>query len=169
MARPQGTRGTVIERFYRNVSLSETSSYKESPCWIWTAYIGPGGYGEFNLKGKDAVGHRNKGAHSVAFELFKGSIPEGLEIDHLCRRTNCVNPAHLEAVTGKENILRGESPAARNARKDYCQRDHSFSPSNTYLARGGHRHCRKCAALRQAEYRHSKVGGIDAKWTGPSE
>ena len=53
--------------------------------------------------------------------MFKGTIPQGLVIDHLCRNKSCVNPAHLEAVTNTENVLRGEAPSAKAARKTHCQ------------------------------------------------
>lgn len=79
----------VLEQFARKVVVTDT-------CWLWEASLFATGYGYF----------QNQKAHRVAYELFKGSIPEGLVIDHLCRVKTCVNPNHLEAVTNHTNILR---------------------------------------------------------------
>lgn len=78
-------------------------------------------------------------AHRGAYEAAKGLIPEGLVIDHLCRVRWCCNPEHLEAVTNKENILRGESPPARNARKERCDLGHKLTAKP-----GGGRYCPTC-------------------------
>jgi hypothetical protein len=78
-------------------------------------------------------------AHRAAYEEAYGPIPDGLVIDHLCRVRWCCNPEHLEAVTNRENILRGESPPARNARKERCDRGHEL----TFQA-GGKRYCATC-------------------------
>jgi hypothetical protein len=83
-------------------------------------------------------------AHRIAYTLEHGPIPDGLTIDHLCRNRRCCNPAHLEAVTERENILRGTCPAAENARKTHCNRGHEFTPENTYDKREGQRQCKTC-------------------------
>lgn len=69
-------------------------------CWIWTGTISSNGYGQFIWN------HRSVGAHRMAYQLFVGPIPKDREIDHLCCRRSCVNPAHLELVTASENIRR---------------------------------------------------------------
>lgn len=92
----------------------------------------PNGSGYFKLPDK-------RYAHRVAYEAIKGPIPEGLVIDHLCRVRWCCNPEHLEAVTNEENILRGESPPARNARKERCDRGHELVPRSD-----GKRYCPTC-------------------------
>lgn len=84
------------------------------------------------------------GAHRVAYMLFRGAIPEGKQLDHLCRTRHCVNPDHLEAVTVKENLLRGESWSGVNHRKTHCKQGHEFSVENTAIRSGGGRTCRTC-------------------------
>jgi hypothetical protein len=74
-----------------------------------------------------------------------GAVPEGLELDHLCRVRGCVNPKHLEPVTHRENLMRGESWSAVNARKTHCPEGHPYDETNTYIDGKGRRRCRECA------------------------
>lgn len=111
-----------------------------SGCWLWTGATYPAGYGKTGVDGRTLLAHR------VSYELFVGPIPEGLQLDHLCRVRNCVNPAHLEPVTAAENTLRGNGPAAVNARKSSCVRGHPLSGNNLYVCPRGRRECRKCRA-----------------------
>lgn len=108
-------------------------------CWRWTDSLIMKGYGGLKVNGRMIRAHR------AFYELFKESIPPKLTIDHLCRHTWCVNPDHLEAVTNKENILRGNGAAAINALKVQCINGHPFNKDNTYIAKNGHRVCRECA------------------------
>jgi hypothetical protein len=73
-----------------------------------------------------------------------GEMPDGCEIDHLCRIRSCCNPDHLQAVSHKANVLRGESPSARHARKTHCCHGHELTPGNIYLSKRGVRVCKKC-------------------------
>lgn len=107
-----------------------------SRCWRWTGCLKPTGYGTF------WDGDRKVHAHRYAYESQVGPIPEGMQIDHLCRNRGCVRPDHLEAVTPRENVLRGDSPGARAVRTDRCDRGHS---SNWYVIKDGRRYCRDCA------------------------
>ena len=106
-------------------------------CWIWTGTILDNGYGQVRLDGRRWLVHR------LFYESFIGPIPEGMQLDHLCRVRACVNPNHLEPVTGRENLMRGRTKAAMNATKTHCIHGHPFNEANTYRWRGG-RGCRIC-------------------------
>lgn len=84
-----------VERFWEKVDRQEVG------CWLWTAYRNRDGYGRFRPYRRDQVM-----AHRYAYELMVGPIPDGLQLDHLCRNPGCVNPSHLEAVTERENLGR---------------------------------------------------------------
>lgn len=120
-------------------------------CWIWGGAVMKGGYG--NL----CRDQRNYRAHRWTYELLAGPIPDGLQLDHLCRVRLCVNPAHLEPVDNWTNTLRGSNEIARHAMKTECDHGHPFDQANTYHWRGG-RYCRACRAdakRRQRERRAS--------------
>jgi SAM-dependent methyltransferase len=125
-------------------------------CWLWLARTSKGGYGRFEL-----AGDRTVSAHQVAYALVKGQLAEGLTIDHTCRNPTCVNPAHLEPKTFRDNVLSGENPCARNARKTHCPQGHAYDPDNTYRRRDASRTCRACRAQqkrRRAVLRHARTG-----------
>lgn len=109
----------------------------EGRCWIWQHAIDGSGYGEFRQGGK------NYKAHRVMYELYKGQVPVGLELDHLCREKKCWNPSHLEAVTHRENCRRGD--AGRWMRdRDSCSRGHKYLPGSFTLRSDSARICRIC-------------------------
>lgn len=112
-------------------------------CWEWTAYLDRGGYGTFN---RGAEGGMSR-AHRVAYELLVGPIPEGLDLDHLCRNPKCVNPDHLEPVTSAENSRRAFSLAMITARTNICQRGHSMDDAYVRPDTGA-RQCAECIRLR---------------------
>jgi hypothetical protein len=141
---------SIDERFWTFVARGS-----EDACWEWTGGKWPTGYGAFKLNGT----HVN--AHRVSYELLVGDIPDGLVVDHLCRNRGCVNPAHLEPVTFRENILRGEGAGAHHARKKHCLRGHTFEPPNGYTNKHGHRLCRACDAIRYAA-RRARVSQLGA-------
>lgn len=128
-----------IRAFFRYVDKGD--------CWEWTGYCTPDGYARF----------RSFDAHRWAYQQFVGDIPEGRELDHLCRNRRCVKPDHLEAVTRRVNVLRGRSFAAVNAAKQACSKGHPFDSDNTYIRPNGNRDCRACGTERQRAYQRRKA------------
>lgn len=82
------------------------------------------GYGVLWYKGKTEKAHR------IAYSLFNGPLHWTLTIDHLCRNHSCINPKHLEAVSSRTNVLRGNGLAAQNAKKTHCSRGHKYEGDN---------------------------------------
>lgn len=119
-----------------------------SGCWLWTGYRNQGGYGVTSLDGQARLAHR------VSYEVASGPVPEGLELDHLCRTRPCVNPTHLEAVTRAVNIRRGDkvamwmgAPRSQSV-KTHCPSGHAYSESNTSRDAKNRRKCRECRRAR---------------------
>jgi hypothetical protein len=146
---------TLLERFEDKVMYEPNSG-----CWLWTASVIPDGYGMINVGGRKG---RSMLAHRVSYELYKGPIPAGLDIDHLCRVRSCVNPNHLEAVSHSVNVLRGVVPGkvrANCAAITHCPRGHEYTPENTYInpnLRYKKRRCIICANfLRREKKREAK-------------
>lgn len=123
---------------------------KTSACWIWRASRSPDGYGWFRLNG------RMMRAHIVAYEFLVGTVPSGLELDHLCSNRGCVNPAHLEPVTHVENVRRSRSTGRQQR---FCKHGHDLKDAYVYR---GSRHCRECNRLSSLRYgrRSGKVKGV---------
>jgi hypothetical protein len=104
-------------------------------CWEWVASCSTNGYGQIWVDGTMRRPHR------VLYEMMVGSVPEGLDLDHLCRNRRCVNPSHLEPVTRQENALRG----AKGRMITHCPQHHEYTPENTWRRpSNGHRQCRQC-------------------------
>jgi hypothetical protein len=123
---------TLEERLWSRVTKTET-------CWLWMGNTS-WGYGGISVEGK------HKKVHRVSYEILVGPIPEGLVLDHLCRVKSCVNPEHLEPVTQRENVLRGEGRTADNASRTHCKYGHPYSGENLYVrpSRPTERECRAC-------------------------
>lgn len=126
---------------------SKYAAQRGSGCWLWTGTFWPNGYGMFALERKAGEPPRYALAHRYSFELEGRAIPDGLVIDHLCRVRACVNPSHLEPVTTRENLVRGEGFVGLQARRTHCARgNHPLSGANLVVDRNGWRSCRKCRA-----------------------
>ncbi len=123
---------------------------KTKTCWNWIGHINSSGYGEYYIKNSKIRAHR------FIYELLVGKIPENLVIDHLCKNRKCVNPAHLEPVTNRENIIRGDGISSLNRRKTHCVHGHPFDEKNTAPRKRKNgamwRVCRECMNQKQREY-----------------
>ncbi|MFD9211610.1 HNH endonuclease signature motif containing protein [Streptomyces sp. NPDC059544] len=128
---------TDMRRFWAKVTIDP------SGCLLWTAGKSGSGYGRF------FHGTRFVQAHRFAYTALVGSIPEGLQLDHLCRQRACVAPDHLEPVTPRTNLLRGVGPSAVHAATTKCPQGHEYSDANTYRAPSGWRQCRTCHRARE--------------------
>jgi hypothetical protein len=104
---------------------------KSDECWTLTTRPYKASYSYFKFKGERVRGHR------FAYELIRGPILKGFQLDHICRNRACVNPFHLEEVTAKINILRGNSFAVTNAKKIICLRGHPLAGNNLYIHPNG--------------------------------
>lgn len=146
-------RERTLARFWAKVNKTET-------CWLWTAGTVRSAtlrYGSFHIGGRKVVAHR------FAYEACVGPIPAGLTLDHVkargCTSTLCVNPAHMEPVTLKVNVLRGSGTGALNAQKTHCNRGHPLSGENLRMELGGKaRRCHACRRLRDARRRSLEHG-----------
>lgn len=133
---------TVAERLWAKVNKNGPNG-----CWLWTGSNNGSGYGRIYVQGSFRPTHR------VAYELAVGVISDGFQIDHLCRVTLCINPAHLEAVTPQVNVLRGDTVSAKRAAQTHCLRGHEFTIPNTRIDKLNRRVCRECDRLRAIESR----------------
>lgn len=124
-----------------------------TPCWVFTGADNGKGYGVISRGGR---GNGLQYVHIVAWEDVNGLVPDGRELDHLCRLRACCRPDHLEAVTSVVNNARSNSLSALNKRKTHCMKGHPFDTSNTYEFRGV-RICRTCRRERMAEWRSNRA------------
>lgn len=129
-------------------------------CWEWTASKREHGYGQIMTGSKADGTHRPVGAHRVGFEIYRGPIPQGMVLDHLCRNPSCVNPWHLEPVTHIENMRRGVifEVAKVRGQRETCASGHPFTTENTGQRsdRLGARRCLACSRRTNVEYRQRK-------------
>ena len=122
-------------------------------CWPWRWSVDSNGYGQLFVPEH----HRRFRTHQLTYRLWRGTVTDGLELDHLCRNSRCANPQHLEPVTHRVNILRGKSPAARAAHRTHCLKGHQLSADNLRLCDlPERRRCLMCdrARNRRSYYRH---------------
>lgn len=135
------TKPTALERFLSKIEVDPATD-----CWLWTAGLANGGYGKFKANGRTHLAHR------WYYEDLYGAVPAELQLDHLCRVRACVNPNHLEPVTGRENLLRGDTFQAANAAKTHCPKGHPLAGDNL-LVSGARRYCRTCRRAQTAAWR----------------
>lgn len=141
-----------LRRFLAKVRIDENG------CWRWTAGHNRKGYGQFKYRRKDM------GAHRASHLIFVGPIPDGCEIDHLCRVRDCVSPLHLEAVTHAVNVARGTTGMFPHGHRTHCDYGHPFDEENTATrADGGGRVCRICRRERTREWRERNVELVRAR------
>ncbi len=124
---------TNRERFDAFAEVSDS-------CWLWNHSLTQNGYGRFWADGRMWLAHR------WIYEQEVGPIAEGLQVDHLCRVRNCVNPAHLEAVTASENTVRSDLSQRRRTHCRRCGWELEFRPWD------GKRFCRNCQRASQRRY-----------------
>lgn len=131
--------------------LKAMSVETETGCWEWVRSRDTAGYGHLRVEG------RLRKAHRVSYELLVGPIPEGLQLDHLCRNRACCNPDHLRPVTVFENIHAPGSVAtgALHAAKTHCPQGHEYTPENIYRYEN-RRHCRTCTIARATAWNARK-------------
>lgn len=144
-------RGAIVTCTYSADALPERIASKiqidESGCWCWIASQNKSGYALLRWNGS------TRRAHRVVYQLLVGEIPAGLQLDHLCRVRHCVNPAHLEPVTQRENLLRGDTIPAKHATKTHCPKGHPLAGDNLVCWRlqRGQRDCLTCHREYQRE------------------
>lgn len=142
---------TEAERFWPKVNKNgPVSAHRPDlgSCWIWIGAHIPQGYGVFCLTQRPGTPKRTVMAHRWSYEDADGEIPDGFDLDHLCRVRTCVNPAHLEPVTRQVNCQRGiagDVNGARQRGKTHCPQGHEYNAENTYVwAPTGQRICKVC-------------------------
>lgn len=144
-----GVKNTIYDVLSRALPVCVTDGEE---CWLWPGTVDVQGYGRVNLEGRYRL------VHKTVWEYYFGPVPQGLELDHLCRQRHYGNPGHLEAVTRKENILRGAGLTAVQSRQTHCLRGHEFTPENTYRrASVNRRECRACWPERKRRARERAI------------
>ena len=139
------------DRFFTKVAAGQGG------CIIWTGGRFGNGYGMFYPGPSSSV--QKTLAHRWSYEHFTGQeIPADSALDHLCKNILCVNPHHLEPVSQKVNIHRGNSFAAKNAQRSRCINDHELTGDNLILRPNGRgRDCRECRRARDRKRRPRKA------------
>ncbi len=139
----------TLTRFMEKVRVTDG-------CWEWLGHKDKEGYGQFSVGSRTDNSRRTVLAHKFHYELLNGPIPSGFELDHTCRNRGCVRPDHLEVVTPKVNIQRGET-GKWQGKRTHCPQGHLFDEANTYRPPSGRgRYCRICNREYSRRYRENK-------------
>jgi len=148
LSKTTGSRGfstfTIGERLNKYISKNDNG------CWIWNGVRQKSGHGRI------CINYKQMGTHRLVYEIYKGKIPEGLVLDHLCKTPSCVNPEHLEPVTQRINLLRGDTVSAKNSIKTHCKNGHEFIGENLRINNRGERCCKICHRNSDNESRKRK-------------
>lgn len=145
-----------MDRFEEKVSIVPITG-----CWMWLGCILNHGRGQIRVSPKRAMQ-----THRYAYETYVGKIPDGLELDHLCRNGWCCNPSHLEPVTGEENRRRYLATLHTDASSTQCKKGHALDEINTRIDAKGRRHCRACEREYLTGY-YARKGRPVKRPTGP--
>ena len=140
----------LLDRIDKTSGIFGEDNQYATECWIYTGYINRLGYGTVGIGQSFILAHR------LSYQHYKGDIPDDLCVDHLCRTRSCVNPDHLELVTNVENVMRGNSQHAINARKTHCKHGHEFTQENTGIDKRDRRYCKLCARNRRRKHQGYK-------------
>lgn len=138
-----------LKRIFSKICIHPDLQHDGTPCWIWCNSRNEDGYGASNFKGK------GESAHRLLFAWLIHPLPRGgqaKQLDHLCRRPSCCNPLHLEFVSPRENVLRGNGVAAKCARKTRCLNGHELNGDNLIYSTDRVRICRTCFHTRSTAY-----------------
>lgn len=129
----------MLRRFMSKVECSHAG------CDVWTGSRRKDGYGRFRIDGKTQLAHR------VSFEIWKGPIPNGMDVCHRCDNPSCVNPVHLFLATHVGNMQdKIKKRRDHNQQKTHCPQGHEYTPANAYTAPGTNsRACRTCRCIRK--------------------
>lgn len=163
----------LLARVFGKIRVSAVHFHNGVPCWDWIGAIGHGGYAYFG----GSAEFESQRAHRIIYQLFVEHIPDRKQkCDHLCRRRNCVNPAHIEVVTQRENTLRGEGFIAINAKKTHCVNGHRLAGDNLLIrvrpekrySDNPQRECRQCRKDASERYFLRKKGQLSMVAGGAS-
>ena len=145
-----------LARLNRNITTDPTG------CWLWTGQLNSNGY----AWGARGPGHTRRVIHRILWEHYKNQeVPEGMQLDHLCRVRNCVNPEHFEVVTPSQNTKRQDHAERR---KTHCPKGHEYSEQNTRITKEGKRVCRQCDRDRRKSS-VTDVAGVEGAPTSKEE
>ena len=142
-----------LERILSRITITEKG------CWEWNGAKASEGYGHIRVGSRRDGSSRLVGTHILVYKALIGEVPEGKELDHLCRNHPCCNPDHLEPVTRRENALRGDVGIymiQKGASQTHCLRGHLFDEANTYVDKHGKRSCKTCRRVAFREWKRRR-------------